>query len=193
MHIRPRSKEPCAEPDSALIEGIQRGDEAALEALIHRYWKALVRYAMGFVAPVDTAEDIVQETFVRVWEGRERLDPKGSNRGYLYTIVRNLCLDERDRQRVRDRSATGEQRRPGLSPTPHEVFQEREVLRSLRQAIDNLPDRRREVFTLACLHGLTYREIAHALRIAVPTVANQMSAALAELREALRAVSDERI
>jgi RNA polymerase sigma-70 factor, ECF subfamily len=189
----PRAKKHCETPDPLLMQGIRQGDEAALEALIQRYWKPLVRYALGFVDRVDAAEDLVQESFVRVWEARERWHETGSIRGYLYTIVRNLCLHERAGARVRERWASGEQSRPRFSPTPDDVLQEREVLRSLKAAIDKLPDRRREVFTLACLHGLTYREVANALGVAVPTVANQMSAALAELRETLQAVSDKTI
>lgn len=175
------------------MEGVREGDEAALEALIQRHWTSLVRYALGFVGRLDAAEDIVQETFVRMWEARQRWNETGSVRGYLYTIVRNLCLHERDGDRVHNQWASREQSRPRLSPTPEQVFQEREVLRTLEEVIGNLPDRRREVFTLACLHGLSYQEVANALGIAVPTVANQMSAALDDIRQTLRAVSDRTI
>lgn len=179
--------------DQALMERIQAGEEAALDVLLKRYWTPLVRYALGFVRRQDEAEDIVQEGFIRVWVSRQRWCPAGSVKSYVYTIVRNLCLHQRDRSRVRDEWATIEQRRLRCCPTPSELFEEAEVLRVLEEAIQRLPERRREVFRLACLHGFSYQEVADAMGVAVPTVANQMSSALAEIRQALQPVSDCRI
>ncbi len=194
MDIEPRGDPLPDLGDEGLMARIRDGEEEALTALIRRYWEPLVQYGFGFVNRTDAAEDIAQEAFVRLWQGREGWEETGSVRGYLYTIVRNLCLHERDRRKIREARAQDEElRTPEFSPTPSQVFDQQEVLRTLNETISRLPERRREVFTLACLHGLSYREVADAMGVAVPTVANQMSAALNELREALRSVSDERI
>lgn len=171
----------------------EKDDEGALDELIRRYWTSLVRYAVSFVDRTDDAEGVVQEAFVRVWEKRRSWRPSGSVKGYVYRIVRNLCLHETERRSVRDEWSDRQSRRTRFSPSPEQILQQREVLSALREAIRNLPDRRREVFRLACLEGLSYREVADTMGIAVSTVANQMSSALDELREALHPISDRTI
>lgn len=185
---------PSSEPsDREIMARIREDEEAALDLLIERYWTPLVRYAVRFLDRTDDAEEVVQEAFVRVWRKRRSWRPSGTVSGYVFSIVRNLCLNEQERRSVRKDWSDRQSRRRRYSPSPDQVFQRREVLSALRDAIDALPERRREVFRLACLEGLSYREVAETMGIAVSTVANQMSSALDELREALRPVSDRTI
>lgn len=171
--------------DRGLMSRIREEDGEALDLLIRRYWEPLVQYAVGFLGTVDAAEDVVQETFVRVWKSRKDWSPRGSVRAYLFTITRNLCHHERDRRKVRADWTARQPREPALSPSPHAVVAGRELHRTLDRAVRELPPRRREAFTLVCLQGLSYREAAQAMGVAVPTVANQLSAALSALRHAM--------
>ncbi|MQA91696.1 MAG: sigma-70 family RNA polymerase sigma factor [Gemmatimonas sp.] len=189
MNLTSHSSEPS---DLTLMSQIQADDESALDVLMQRYWLQLVAYAVSIVGTVDPAEDVVQEAFVRLWQHRKAWTPTGTVRAYLHTVVRNLGLHERERRAIRTAWSQRERKRQHHSPTPLELLEEHEVLLALEDAIQDLPQRRREIFTLACLCGLSYREVADTLQIAVPTVANQMSAALNSLREALAPVSEER-
>ncbi|HET9986154.1 MAG TPA: RNA polymerase sigma-70 factor [Longimicrobiales bacterium] len=166
------------------MDRARRDDPAALDALLAAYWRPLVRYARGFVESRDAAEDVVQESFIAVWD--RRLEWRaGSLAGLLYRATRNRALNERRRERVRREwrivAPVDE------APSPWQTLQDRELGECLERAIEALPPRRREIFLLARVDGLVYREIAEVLGISAQTVANQMSAALAELRRALSA------
>lgn len=175
------------------MERIITDDHVALSELLQRHWNSLTSYATGILDASDAAEDIVQEAYIRLWQGRRTWITGGSVRGYLYTIVRNLCIHELDHRKVRQVWAVTQQGRPRFSPAPDEIYQSNETERAFQKAVSELPKRRREVFVLACLQGLTYAEVASIMGIAVPTVANQMTAALEHLREALQTITDERI
>lgn len=178
---------PYSDPsDQELMERIATGDARALEQLLERYWHGLVRYGTAILRDVDAAEDVVQDTFVRVWERGSDWRPGGSVRSFLYGITRNLALNERRRRRVRlgwlERMRGHE--RPE-SPPPSRVLEVDDCQRAVEHAIDQLPERRREVFILAWFHQLSHRQIAEVLGISPNTVSNQVSAANAELRRRL--------
>jgi len=172
--------------DDSLMHRIQSGDHGALDEALSLYWIPLVRYASGFLGSSDAAEDAAQEVFVRLWRHRHEWSATESLRAYLYRILRNHLLNERRAQRVRSRWRERVLRKRLRDPaTPVEIAEHGELSEAVRAALDALPPRRREVFTLARFHGLSYREIAETLDVSPQTVANQMSAALTTLRERL--------
>ena len=155
--------------------------------LVERHWAPLVRYARSVLRSTDATEDVVQEAFVRLWSLRTPL-PQDHAVGYLYRSVRNLALNERRAQRVRALWLAREARavRVAAEPDDEEIADAR-----VRQAVAALPRRRREVFELARFHDLSYQQIAQALGLSPQTVANHMSAAMRDLRHALRDLLDE--
>lgn len=170
--------------DQELMEAIVGDGSRALGVLLSRHWKPLVSFVFGFVGRRDVAEDVVQETFVRVWQRRGRWQATGSVRSFLYRIARNLALNENRASQTRARG--------GISLTtdrtdrdPAQLLEEHDLRDAVEAAISALPERRREIFVLSRYHGLSYREIAETLDISPQTVANQLSAALATLRESL--------
>jgi len=174
-------------PDDAdLMHRIQSGEHRALDEALSEYWEPLVRYASGFLGSSDAAEDAAQEAFVRLWKHRNKWSATESLRAYLYRILRNYILDERRAQRVRSRwRERALLRKPHGPMTPVEYLEHGELSDAVSTALADLPPRRREVFTLARFHGLSYAEIAEAMDVSPQTVANQMSAALSTLRERL--------
>lgn len=187
---------PPAQPDAddvALVGRLALDDAQALGQLLERYWGPMVAFAMEKVRSQDAAEDLVQEAFVRVWERRRQLRPQASPRAYLYRVLRNLIIDEYRRRRLRDRfsALTGGSER-SEAPSAVAVLEADELAGAARRAIAALPERRRDVFVLAHLHGLSYKEVAETLGITPRTVANHMSLALAQLREALGAHTGRR-
>jgi RNA polymerase sigma-70 factor, ECF subfamily len=172
--------------DVALVARLALDDGQALAALMERYWRQMVSFALDKLRNQDAAEDLVQEAFVRVWERRRHLRPYASPRAYLYRVLRNLITDDFRRRRLRDRfSFLKSLTDPVDVPSPAATLEATELATAAERAIAALPERRHDVFVLAHLHGLSYREVAETLGITPRTVANHMSLALAQLRESL--------
>ncbi|MDE2874976.1 MAG: sigma-70 family RNA polymerase sigma factor [Gemmatimonadota bacterium] len=175
-----------ADPLTPLMDAIRGGSQSALAELIDRCWPELVRYAARQVGEVDLARDIVQETFIQIWERRRAWKPRGSARAYLYRIVRNLVIDEKRRQKVRRRWLAGWDSRPVKHvATPDQVLDAKLLAEVFEAAVAALPARRREVFELVFMRGLSHAEAAGAMGLSTQTVANQMSAALRTVRTAV--------
>jgi RNA polymerase sigma-70 factor (family 1) len=178
--------------DHSLMQRLQAGDVTALDEVLQRYWHPLVSYAAGLLDDHDRAEDVAQEAILRLWDRRSQWAPSPKLRAFLYRITRNLALTDRAREAARERRRTAVQREPRMPvPTPLEVLEGTALRERIEALIDNLPPRRREVFILARYHGHSYREIAEIMDVSPQTVANHMSAALAQVREAVRPPSPQ--
>jgi len=170
--------------DLELLSRIGTDDPSALGVILERYWAPVVRFATGFLHSRDAAEDVAQETFVRLWERRDAWQREGSLRALLFRITRNLCLDEIRRRSARERADRQASQQTWHSTAAEHVERE-ELGRIIARAVDTLPPRRRDVFVLVRYHGLSYREAAQVLDLAPQTVANHLSMALADLRDSL--------
>lgn len=200
-HLTLLSAEPARElsdsqdsiADAELMARIAEDDAGALDTLISRYWEALVRFSYGYASNIDVAEDIAQDTFVRVWQRRADWRESGAVTSYLYSIARNLALNRKRRQSTHARSAETLRRRSKRrrAPTPLEEAEAGELLDAVERSIGTLSERRREVFRLSRFEGLSYAEIADVLGISPQTVANHMSTALSQLRELLAPLLEE--
>ncbi len=163
------------------------GDVDSLDSLISRHWAVVVDYAARMIRCEDQAEDLAQEAFVALWEGRREWTEGTRPRPLLLRMVRNRALNECRWREVRDRFE-GRVRSIELGRRPPDPFEElkaKEVEDRFRQALAALSPRKREVFTMSRFQGLSYAEIAQVLGTSSQTVANQMSAALRELRQAI--------
>lgn len=174
------------DPLAPLMAAMRDGSESALGELMELCWPELVRYAARQLGEVETGRDIVQEAFIQVWRRRRAWKPRASARAYLYRIVRSLVIDQRRRQGVRRRWAAVQQLSPQAGPaTPAEELDATILAEAFEAAVASLPDRRRDVFELVFLQGLSHAEAAEAMGISAQTVANQMSAALRTIRSAV--------
>jgi RNA polymerase sigma-70 factor (ECF subfamily) len=170
--------------DRELLQRIQDADESALQELLSRYWESVLRVASQLLDSWDAAEDVAQETFIRLWERREEWGLDGSVRGLLFRIARNAAIDAR-RKRSADERAAARVPERSASERPDEITEQRELEAAVNDALASLPERRREVFILVRQHGLSYKEVAQALDLSAQTVANHMSLALADIRDQL--------
>ncbi len=171
-----------------LIAAIKEGDLEAFETLFTRYQPALLRSITFQTRDVEAAHDIVQETFLRIWQHRGTLKPGLSFQALVYRIGLNLVRDMYRHADTRQRTAADVP--PPLPPegadpvnaTAHALLQD-ELRRVLRE---ELPERCRAVFHLSRLEGLSTTEVAKQLHISPKTVENQLTKALRIVRRALR-------
>jgi RNA polymerase sigma-70 factor (ECF subfamily) len=172
--------------DLELLGQIGSGDEAAFGLLVERYWRPLVGFASRLAGSDDDAEDAVQAVLIRIWEKRETWHPQGSVRALLFRMTRDAVLDQ-SKATVRRQTRDGLQaiRGPSPIPTPADDLECADLQTALAAAVANLSERRRAVYQLTRIDGLTYHEAADVLGISSQTAANHLSAALAELSRAL--------
>ena len=132
------------------------------------------------MSDTDEAEDIVQETFVSLWDKREQWGTIKSVKAYLYTAVRNNCLT-----RIRDAKPTTpiDEGFMDESLTEDEQMERAEMEARIWRMIDELPERRREIFLMAKRDGLRYKEIAEQTGLTVKSVENHVLRAMQSLRE----------
>jgi RNA polymerase sigma-70 factor (ECF subfamily) len=163
---------------------LKLGDEQAFELLFRMYFVRLCAFANKFLNDPEEAREIVQNVFVKIWEGRDEIDPEDSLKSYLFKIAQNLSLNKLRRKKV-------ESRYNELYKlvyiehqefSAHESLLARELEEHIAQSIVKLPSECRKVFELSRIEGLKYREIADTLNISIKTVEAQMSKALRSLR-----------
>lgn len=165
---------------------IRDSDRDACAEIFRVMHPALLRYAIRLTGREQTAEDIVQEAFIRLWRRRQRLDPSESLRGLLYATVRNLAFNEQ-RDTKRRQNLLTEMDQPDRSPVPDATTGARMLQERMRAWINEMPPRRREAFQLSRFDGLSYSEIAAVMQLSVRTVERHIRLALAHLRKRLRA------
>ena len=175
-----------APTENELMDRVRAGDRVAFEQLYHRCEARVYAAAWRLMRDEAAAADLSQEAFFRLWQGRAEWEGNGSVAAYLIQVARNLAFDGHRRQRVherwRDTTAHEGARR---APSPDTLLAQEDVALRVRDAIDALPNRPREVFVLKRDAGLSYREIADLLGISPKTVELHMGKALRLLRETL--------
>jgi len=165
---------------------IRDSDTSAFESLFRTLHGPLVRYATRFVSE-STAEDIVQEAFVRIWNGRERIDPSRSPEAFAYRTVRNLCLNHLRDSNTREALLAERYVVPvEETPDPDIEFERSDRVERLRQWIRELPARQREALELSRFSGLTHAQVAEAMGVSPRTVNNHLIKALRVIRDRMR-------
>ena len=157
-------------------------DEAMLEELFREHFSELSLYALRYVGDTDMAREIVQNVFIALWDRRDSVDTSRPMKPFLFTAVRNRCLNHlRDSRHHEELENIAEETPDAPDEEPAATLQTQ-----LYRAISELPERSREIFEMNRFEGLTYREIATALDISRKTVETLMSRTLKTLRERLK-------
>jgi RNA polymerase sigma-70 factor (ECF subfamily) len=153
--------------------------------VFHKYYASLCSYAHSLIDDLDTAEDIVQDCFVKIWDKKKELVGSDNIRFYLFTAVRNNSLTHLSNQKKKGFAALPEDYRlADLHQVETEEKEEEKDYRALIQdALQLLPPKCREVFILCRISSLSYQEVAKTLGISVKTVENQMGKAIRIVRK----------
>ena len=147
----------------------------------------MLLFAIHYVKEEEAAKEIVQEAFINLWEKRESIDPEREVKSYLSSSVRNRCLNYlRDNKRFNGTLLS----LGGLLPLPaseeYNQIEFRELSGQIHRAIEELPEKCREIFRLNRFEQMKYQQIADYLNISIKTVETQMSKALAHLRSRIK-------
>ncbi len=167
---------------------IIKGEEHAFELFFHQTYVRLCQFANKFLNSPEEAREVVQETFITLWENREMIDPEESLLSYLFKVVQNKCINRLRHKHVEERYV--EVLRLVYSEhndiTPAESLLALELDDAIGKIVAGLPPQCRKVFELNRYDGLRYHEIAGAMDISVKTVEAHMSKALRILRDELK-------
>ncbi len=174
--------------ESNLIEKVKNSDQTAFHQLFSDFYDILFRFVFYRVQDRDLAEDITQETFLRVWNNRKTLIPNKSFFSLIARIATNLCYDHFRHMDVRKRN---EKNIPNFGKShfdnPTTLNQANMLEEKIRQLVnEKLPDRCKYIFILSRIEGLSNSEIAGKLNISIRTVENQIYRALKILKKYLK-------
>ena len=169
------------------LQKLKNGDITVFEMFFRAYYQPLCNYAYTFVQDRDEAEEIVQSAFLSVWEKRESIEIRTSLKSYLYTMVRNACLNVIKHEKIKQKHI-GEEL--AIAERAHDSVSQRvnssELETRIQVSIEKLPEQCRLIFKLSRFEELKYAEIADQLNISVKTVENQIGKALKIMREELK-------
>jgi RNA polymerase sigma-70 factor (ECF subfamily) len=170
-----------------LIARLKDGDQTAFELLFHFYYPGLVMYSTQFTTDRTEAEEIVQDFFVRFWQRHQLVSLTDSLKSYLFLSVKNGSLNYLKHKKVEEKyiRQMTELSNQHLVYDP-DLYLSSELQEKVKNAIDLLPERCREIFIMSRIRGLKNDEIADDLHISKRTVETQISKALKVLRVELK-------
>lgn len=174
------------ENDKDLFFQIKQGNKQGFELLFRSYYAPLCLFARKYIKDEDDCEEVVQSFFLKMWEKKAKIDINTSVKSYLYSSIRNRCLNYIKHQKIKLDYHNEVQYTTKNEDYNSSDFIEVDLIKKIKKSIESLPNRRREIFILSREHGLKYREIAEKLGISVKTVETQMGHALKDLREKLK-------
>jgi RNA polymerase sigma-70 factor (ECF subfamily) len=178
-----------------LIGRTRAGEYEAFDTLFVAYADALCAYVYGLLQSKEDAQEVVQDLFLWIWEHRAEWQVPGELRTYLYKSARNRAISYVRHRRVehlfrldagtRDVDGAPSGGRPSALPETNERVELDELSRRVATALEELPERCRQVFLLSRQHHLSYAEVATVMNISPKTVEAHMARAFAGLRAAL--------
>lgn len=164
--------------EDKLLKKLEYGDMSALDELISLYYADILRYCICHTKDRQTAEDAVQETFLKTVRYLDRYVHKGKFRAFLYQVAANTCVDMW-------RKKHQEEQLPDTFECLEQGFKRAETEMDFMLLIKELPKEQREIIYLRYAHDLTMREIGQILDLPVRTVQSRLQAALKRMKKEL--------
>jgi RNA polymerase sigma-70 factor (ECF subfamily) len=187
--------------DTALIRGFQAGDKGAFDQLVLKHKDKLFTLCYRFFGDYHEANDVAQETFIRVYRSLRQFKFESAFATWLYRIAVNTCRNRLKSSAYRQKKATVSLDNPGISEgddpsleiaddsrSPVAELEKKERWMLIQRAISALPDEQRAVVALRDIQGLSYDEIAEITGSNLGTVKSRLARARLDLRERLRGV-----
>lgn len=182
---------PAPSPDQALIDRIHQRDASALDDVYERFGRPAYSLAYRIVGDAHTAEDVIQEVFLRLWQNPERYVPeRGALGSWLLSVTHNRSIDVLRRRRVRDEKSLLDS--PGLLETlsdglldPSDVASQKETAVAIREALTSIPDAQRRAIEMAFFEGKTHVEISEELGEPLGTAKTRIRLGMRKLKSLL--------
>ena len=189
--------------DQELIRLAAQGDSDAFDVIYLRYKPKLAKFIRGFVQDDSTADDLLQETFLRVYSHTEQYRPTSSFSSWIYRIATNICLNELRRRRTHPMISLNKEVQVAFTDSesetielhelipdtsfigPGEAVESSETMQEIDSALGSLSSAHREVVTLRLYNELKYEQIAEILQCSVGTVKSRTFYGLRALRDKL--------
>ncbi len=163
--------------DTELVRQVKHGDTHAFQKLVDRLMKPAYFHALALLHNHDDAVEISQETFIKVWKARKRIDPDRPLYPWFYTILKNLCLNlSRDQSRKKETAVSRLTywTEPEGDRNPSNEMVRKEENQLIEQTLAKLDMNDREIIVLKDLEGYSYKEIAELLDIPIGTVMSRL-------------------
>jgi RNA polymerase sigma-70 factor (ECF subfamily) len=162
---------------------IAGGDASAYRALSERYLGRILRYSTRLLADPAEADDVAQETFLRLWKHADRWQPKAKPSTWLYRVAHNLCVD---RLRVRRAGDADALERHSVGDRPSSLLARKQLAAEVQAALEALPERQRAAIVLSHYEGLSNPEAADVLGVGVEAVESLLSRGRRALKQRLQ-------
>jgi len=181
------------EKQTYLLKKLKSGDEGTYISLFEEYYVGLCAYSRRYVGRKDIAEDIVSETFFKIWENRKKLEITGSVKSYLFQAVANNSLNHlrklKKEKRLEDYFLGTGNENIGFKEVAENITENSLLIKDLNsrieEAVNLLPPQQQTAFRLKRFEGKKNKEIAEEMGLAVKTVEMHLSKALISLRKNL--------
>ena len=173
--------------DANLIRRYLAGQDRAFDKLFKRYERPLFSFILRFVRDREGAEDLFQQTWMKVIKALPQYEERGSFSSWLFGIANNCCVDharKKARSKVDDlTSSEGLDRLPNLHPNPEDTVIKKEQKAWLEQAVEQLPQEQKQVVLMRLFGQLPFKEIARVVNCPLNTVLGRMHYALKNLKK----------
>ncbi len=174
--------------DYALIEAFQAGDEFAFVGIYNRYKGAVYAFCVKMLLDTEQAQDVTQDTFLRIYENRDRLLKTSSFKSWLFTIARNQCLNALRRNKRHTSFDPGMEFTLPAIDTPFSRMEKNDQVQFVTRFLQSLKPEYREVLVLREYQNLTYDEIAAVTRSSVSAVKSRLFKARKKLAKIMEPV-----
>lgn len=172
--------------DNEYAERLKMGDFSAFDALFHKYSEMLYAFALSITRDQFAAEDITQLVFLKVWEKRAQIKEHLSFKSYLFSVAYHETISMLRKEKSEKRRINEYLHFSQSQTNETEQFVEFKSIEGIaNQLIDQMPEKRKEIFRLSRDQGYTNKEISEKLNISIKTVENQMTSALNFMRQKL--------
>lgn len=180
--------EPPTQDDFACVQRIGRGDQRAFRELVDRYLTPITRFALRTLGDRAEAEEVAQETFLRLWTSAASFEPNAQPKTWLYRIARNLCIDRIRKRRTHGQEVELQERSAG-EDRPSALLLRKQIAAQVGDALATLPERQREAITLVHYEGLSGAEACEVLAVSAEALESLLARGRRALREQLRDVA----
>lgn len=190
----PQTIHPAKSIEKNILHNLKNGDSKAFERIFNFWYEPLVHFADEYISDIESARNIIQNIFLKLWEKHELVDPDSNLKSYLYIAARNACLSHIRHLKVESaffkkslrNSEDLQLNYDALEELKMEQIDFLKLEKLIQDTIDSLPERCREVFLMSRYEEMKNKEIAEKLDISVKAVEANITRALTKLRETTR-------